>query len=521
MDFLGMEKGPSTGTARRARLKASWSGVSGQILGGFTRSKRQKIGGSANSKHHPFALRLLQRHSPSRDMAKETGHVSSRFLYFQWLSFAFPLKDIHISPTTSDLSSYASLLFDQFKPGNEQECGFESSAVRVLTSPTVTDLSWYSSWLSRQLNNLPSTLRRMRVGCSQLSNETTFNRIFTAVGKYAQENEGISIDEVVEHLRKTEKMDGTSESFHAQRLLVFAILGWQSMLYLPAFNVCSFHELAIHQDAGQPHSGLVFDTYKVSADLADRPLFVLLKAFGNVLPARNPNVTRVASESSKTASSWMPLYPTETNAYLLHTLLRVHIRWVDTLGLHLDYDKSTRTLSLFSCPSLCVAMLQSRGTIYSFASIEKSGIDPRADEEDISQFLQEVLLSLRLLFGQSAASRRLFRQIFQPTETLCHQVDALLPLICTMKKFNRPSGFIPEDRAIYFAARDFPVLYERIELIAKELKQAKPKSMADLLRDRRDTLQYWTFWLISIIGGASILLSFIQVVLQAIQLVRS
>lgn len=32
------------------------------------------------------------------------------------------------------------------------------------------------------------------------------------------------------------------------------------------------------------------------------------------------------------------------------------------------------------------------------------------------------------------------------------------------------------------------MLYERIELIAKELKEARPKSMRDLLRDRRDTL---------------------------------
>src|SRR5205814_516114 len=105
-------------------------------------------------------------------------------------------------------------------------------------------------------------LRKLGFGRDELLNNPVFNRIFTAVGKYIQENEGVTIDEVVEHLQITEMMDRTPESFAAQRLLVFAILGWQSMLYLPAFNTCSLHELSIHQDAGQPNSGLIFDTYK-------------------------------------------------------------------------------------------------------------------------------------------------------------------------------------------------------------------------------------------------------------------
>jgi ABC-type microcin C transport system permease subunit YejE len=62
----------------------------------------------------------------------------------------------------------------------------------------------------------------------------------------------------------------------------------------------------------------------------------------------------------------------------------------------------------------------------------------------------------------------------------------------------------------------FPVFSERIELIAKELKRAKPDSMGGLLRDRRDELQYWTFWPVSIFGSISIILSL--VILQGIQL---
>ena len=382
------------------------------------------------------------------------------------------------------------------------------------------DMSWYGAWLSQQLDNLPYCLKELRVGSEcVLGKSNNLDRLFKALEDYSRIDEGVSIDEIVVHLQKIEILDNVEELLGAQRLLIFAALGWGSMLYQAAFNVCSLQELAIHQDSGQPQSGLVFDTYRVPADLSDRPLSVFLKAFGNLLPARSPDITQVASENSKVASSWLPLYPTETNAYLLHTLLRVRIRWVDALALHLDYDKSSRTLSLFSYPTFCLVNLLSGGMIYSFASIERYSADPRADKEDISQFLQEVLLSYRLLFGQSAKSRRLFRHTFKPPGHNS-QVDTLLPLICTRKQLADIPTSIPMDRPIYFAARDFPVLYERIEIISKELKDARPKSIHDLIRDRRDTLQYWTFWLVAIIGGISILLSLIQVILQAVQLIQ-
>jgi hypothetical protein len=51
--------------------------------------------------------------------------------------------------------------------------------------------------------------------------------------------------------------------------------------------------------------------------------------------------------------------------------------------------------------------------------------------------------------------------------------------------------------------------------------EAKPKSIGALLCDRRDTLQYWTFWLVSIIGGISISLTALQVALQAAQVAQS
>ncbi len=80
---------------------------------------------------------------------------------------------------------------------------------------------------------------------------------------------------------------------------------------------------------------------------------------------------------------------------------------------------------------------------------------------------------------------------------------------------------VPQDRMTYFTHRDFPVLGDRIEMLGKELKGARPKGWKDIVRDRRDTMQYWTFWLVAIVGGASIILSLIQVILRGAQLAKS
>ncbi|KAF2267609.1 hypothetical protein CC78DRAFT_511770 [Lojkania enalia] len=378
---------------------------------------------------------------------------------------------------------------------------------------------WYHPWLHGQIANMSEVMRQLKVGSEMLLEGNGFEKVFAAVAKFVRDSEGISIDDIVEYLRETESIENTPEVFGAQRLLVFAILGWQSMLYRPAFNTCTLSELAIHEDGDEHSSRLVFQTNRISAELCDRPLFIVLKGFGNLLPSSISSATPTASENNKLAATSIPLNPVETNAYLLRTLLHVKIRWVDCVALHLDYDKSSKTLSLFRFPSFCAAMLESKGTVFSFASTEKKSFDPRANAQEIVQLMQEVLLSFRLLFGQDERSRnKTFAEIFSPLQSP-KVYDELLPKLCMDKKFSLGSRRI-YDRKVYFAPQHFPVLAERIELIARELRSSRPNSIRDILRDRRDTLQYWTFWLVSIIGGISIILSLIQVILQGIQLAK-
>ncbi len=392
------------------------------------------------------------------------------------------------------------------------------------------DLEWYPNWLSSQISKIPSGY--LEVCCYQGSDtcsdrdeepspeslaalDVVFWKIWHAVSKFVQSEGCCVIDQVIWHLIDdrlfTPNVHNTTTLYY-QRHLLFAVLGWQSMLYLPTFDTDNPTELSLFQDVNQPNSGLVFDNFSVSTDLADGEMAILLKCYGNLLPARPLDLAKTARES------WSPLAPAEINIDVLSTILHVRIHWVETIALHLDYDQATRTLSLFRFPSFCVAILRSDGTLYSFASTTRRYAgDPRVSCEDITDLMKEISSSYRLLFGQSKRSRQYFRrQVLRNGPGLFAHGDKLLPMLCSEKRVELTA--VPQDRPIYFPERDFPVLGARIRLIVDDLEEAKPRSWMELFRDRRNITQYWTFWLVAIFGTTSIVLGIIQAVLQGLTL---
>lgn len=413
------------------------------------------------------------------------------------------------------------------RPSRSTRARFRQKTAVLERQTEIIDLDWYEAWITHRLDELPRQYHSIKVRGESVSGPRGFHCLAVAVDEYLCKSDGCSIDEVIEHLCDTDIIEVEKEFDREDdilRNLLFACLGWRTMLYRPTFNVHPLGSLTIHQDDDKPNSGLVFDTYSAPADLSDRPLSVLFKYFGNLLPARSPVTTHVAAEASKTAVSWTALWPEEINAYLLQTLLHVRFRWVDSLALHLDYDKSTQTLSLFRYPSLCATMLKREpATIFSFASVEQFSADPRADAEDIEAFLREILLSYRLLFGQSPKARKLFRRVSSALDRMPHNApDTLLPVLCTSRRltFGSDTDWMPEDRVVYFLPKDFSVLHSRIGLLVSELENVKPRTMGDLIRDKRDQYQYWTFWSISILGGIGILLGVVQIALAALQVTQ-
>ena len=89
----------------------------------------------------------------------------------------------------------------------------------------------------------------------------------------------------------------------------------------------------------------MFDTLKVSTDHAGEEMAILLKRYGNLLPARSPVLAKVASQTSRVASAWSSLAPAEINIDVLPTILHIRIHWVEAIALRLDYDQATGIVS--------------------------------------------------------------------------------------------------------------------------------------------------------------------------------
>jgi len=74
---------------------------------------------------------------------------------------------------------------------------------------------------------------------------------------------------------------------------------------------------------------------------------------------------------------------------------------------------------------------------------------------------------------------------------------------------------------VYSAELDFPILGSRLLRIQAFNLRQQPRRIRDLWRDRRNPLQWYTFWAVLIIGGATILLGVLQLLVSTAQLVTS
>ena len=385
-------------------------------------------------------------------------------------------------------------------------------------------LTWYLWWVGEQVRQMPPMLFSVlpeSVGLDTPCISEHFIATWLEVSRYLGNGMNSSIDNLVDHLTKENMiiLDGKD----AQRLaksIVFAIIGWQTMLYRPDCGSCPLSQLSI-KDELCGHRGQAHMALHQTETCCKRPLHEFLMGFGMLLPPLNFNAQELP-EHSKAFAELRTVGPNTLNALLLTTLGRLSIRWTDCLACHLELDPNADVVYLFRYPSFCVANCQQQdmekpahGTLHACAK-PTSGIAKWATPDEVSQLLEETLMSYRLFFGQSKASRRLFRALTPFERVPKEGQDALLNELCGRKRCRdwakRP------DREIYDLQHDFPILRSRIAALNYHLSARKPRTWKDLWRDKRDSAQWFTFWAVLIIGGFGLLFSFLQVVLQIAQL---
>ena len=143
-------------------------------------------------------------------------------------------------------------------------------------------------------------------------------------------------------------------------------------------------------------------------------------------------------------------------------------------------------------------------------------------QNDINAFLNEVVLSYRLLFGQVKSSRQFFRRHLESllaADILPEGRDPLLAQFCGRK--SAATSVLAKDKSVYRLDKDFPILHSRLAILAKQVDGAKPRGWKELWRDKRDSAQWVTFWAVIIIGSLGLLLALLQVIIGVLQVTQS
>jgi hypothetical protein len=314
--------------------------------------------------------------------------------------------------------------------------------------------------------------------------------------------------------------------------LVLDCIGWISMCYIPSPDLTK-EIFAIEIDAANQSI-----SSRGASPVSKRPLGAVLRAF---LPIQCRPEMPYKNELKNAGTI---LTVASLNYFSLHNIGKLSIDWTEKLSDHCLLDISRRQLKVFRFPAFCAqAYISQRGeqilTRYTL-SLLNSQMAPATNghsrisqahicrqncvakmPDALHQYLYEVLLSYRLVFGENKRSRKLFRAEEGPRASRGQFYDPVLYILCGRKDISEIASLIPGfgDHGTFDTRTDFPELGERLRVLQEYIINQKPTTLRDIWNDHRDPHQTFAFWVVVIVGGTSIFLSFLQVVVSIAQLV--
>lgn len=389
------------------------------------------------------------------------------------------------------------------------------------------NFQWYDRWIRRQIQEQPEELFST-ISIPEKGPEkhwtSCFGKVWEAVALCITTSDDTSIDSVIANLVDNGNVDSIAPETHLiTKNLVFAIIGWQTMLYIPDIHSCPPSQLAINSQMGS-HQGQAHMSLKQAQSSSRKHIHEFLLGFGMLLPPRNFSPSQ-STEDEAAFNELTTVAASSFNAHFLTSIGGITIEWVDSLPCHLEFDPDSNTLFLFGYPSFCCPLPLSGNygptaykSVLQACAAPYAGSRQWATEKELAHMLLETVLSYRLLFGQNKTSRQFFRNS-TPFHTLRNEDrDSILTALCT-QKHSPPALELPE-RDTYDLRRDFPILRSKLTVLMNHLSSRKPRTWKDLWLDKRDSASWLTFWAVLIIGGLGLALSFLQVILQIIQIVK-
>lgn len=129
--------------------------------------------------------------------------------------------------------------------------------------------------------------------------------------------------------------------------------------------------------------------------------------------------------------------------------------------------------------------------------------------------MRETLLSLHVIYGQDPKSRRIFDETKPFKDIPAARHDGMLRSVCC-----GPWGFTDfnhQPKRVYNLKVDFPILGAKLQSLSEHVRLQEPRTLRQIWNDKRNTLQWWTFWAVIIFGAVATALGVAQTVLAALQ----
>ncbi|RSL68868.1 hypothetical protein CEP53_002404 [Fusarium sp. AF-6] len=362
--------------------------------------------------------------------------------------------------------------------------------------------------------------------------------VFEAIQRQTREPQDVSIDVIIEAMLSACGCTVPSNRSFCQ-VAVFAVLCWSTMILTPD----------LQPQAPQPqlvcHLSRRFESDKLVQQTLDRCRRSISATFrGFKAQAWGRDVMQVAQHDSGTSED---LHKSALNYRSLQMFGKIRIQWVTSMAAHLEFDPASRHLSVFRFPTICaLRSMQDRKSQRRVLRSICEEFDPLPAEDIVHRYTtleQEILLSYRLLFAQSSASRKRIGAEINNLRQDGQFVDDFLSTLCERKcrtgmlwwsRMDDQLRQLPpelwpiscrdseqhlQERDVYSAMEDFPRLGQRLLQVQKFNLRQQPSKLADLWRDRRNPLQWYTFWAVLIIGGMANVVGVLQLAVAIYQAV--
>jgi hypothetical protein len=317
--------------------------------------------------------------------------------------------------------------------------------------------------------------------------------------------------------------------------LTFHCVGWLTATFDSSPDPSATH-LSLRK-LGQPSRRrrlvrrTVIRQYSIGIADGNRPLHQLLGRFGSLIP--RPECVRRPEAAGGLEAGAECMIASYISFHSLQQVLNVKIQWVDVLNQHLEFDHRNAVLRIFRLPSICRLMYRDvEGTLLNQLFRENEDEHEHdhdhdhdhahAHVADIQDFLAEVLLSYRLIFGRNWRSRSRVRRSLEENKVKWQSeclYDPLLEILCTQPEGSCQVEELYKDLEAkkfddYISVDEFPFLARRLIDLQRFSMAQNPRSWRRLWADRRNITAWFTIWAVVIIGGSTLLFQILQLVFQ-------